>query len=155
MVVFAPDFTSQSAPSPDVFENWVDNQLPLCTAIEDFPLSPTDSACQQLVRDLGQDAGIFPTKGILTAVRALAESRQFGPRQVLATVARVSSQRASRSWSWLFNRTSSRTAAFAGQGSVCISESLPVVKRRPTLQHAFIHASADPHDRRWVGAATS
>lgn len=155
VVVFAADFTPQNAPSPTFLANWVDNQLPLRTAVEDFALSPSDPAYRQLVQDLTQDAAIFPIAGILTAVGALATSRGFTPAQVATTVANVRGQIDNKPWSWLFNRMSSRTAAFESQGQVFISESLPAAKRRATLLHELIHSYADADYRRWVDATTS
>jgi len=155
VVVFAPDFTPQNAPSPDFLENWVDNQLPLRTAVEDFALSPADPAYRQLVRDLAQDAAIFPIADILKEVRALAQARGFTPAQVATTVSNIRSQIDNKPWSWLFNRMSSRTAAFEAQGRVFISESLPAAKRRATLLHELIHSYADADYRRWVNATTS
>jgi len=155
VVVFAPDFTPQNAPSPTFLENWVDNQLPLRTAVEDFALSPSDPGYRQLVQDLTQDAAIFPITGILTAVSALATSRGFTPAQVVSTVATVQGQIDNKPWSWLFNRMSSRTGGFASQGQIFISESLSPARHRPTLVHELLHSYADADYRRWVDATTS
>src|SRR6185369_2664738 len=155
VVVFAPDFTPQNAPSPDFLANWVDNQLPLRTAFEQFAPDPADPDHHQLVQALAQDSGTFPTAGILTAVRTVALGNGMSPTDAAATVASVRSQIAGKSWSWLFNRMSSRTAAFEGQGHVFVSEGLPAAKRRPTLLHELIHAYADADYRRWVDSTTS
>ncbi len=155
VVVFAPDFEPQNAPSADFLANWVDNQLPNRTAIEQFALNPTDPAYRQLVTDLAQDSGRFPLAAILAEVRAEAARRNFTQDETDVTVANVRGELAGKSWSWLFNRLASRTAAFHGQGLVFISQSLPAAKRRPTLLHELIHAYADADYQRWVGATTS
>ena len=116
VVVFAPDFAPQNAPSADFLANWIDNQLPLRTVIEDFALGPADPAYRQLVQDLVRDSAIFPIKDILTAVEALARQKGFSEPDVKTTVANIRSQIEKKPWSWLFNRMSSRTAAFEGQG---------------------------------------
>lgn len=155
VVVFAPDFEPQNAPSGDFLANWVDNQLPNRTAIEQFALNPTDPAYRQLVADLAQDSGSFPLAGILAGVRAEAARRNFTQDETDVVVANVRSELAGKSWSWLFNRLASRTAAFHGQGLVFISQSLPAARRRPTLLHELIHAYADSDYRRWVAATTN
>jgi outer membrane protein OmpA-like peptidoglycan-associated protein len=155
VVVFAPDFTPQNAPSADFLANWVDNQLPLRTAIEQFAPDPADPDHQQLVQALVQDSATFPIAAILTEVRRLALAGGMSQPDAEATVVNIRGQIAGQSWSWLFNRMSSRTAAFEGQGRVFISESLPAAKRRPTLLHELIHAYADADYRRWVDTTTS
>ena len=155
VVVFAPDFEPQNAPSPDFLANWVENQLPLRTAIADFALNSTDPAYQQLVRDLAMDSGIFPIAGILAAIRTLAQNSGFTPAQVQQTVANTRTEIDNKPWSWLFNRLSSRTGAFEGQGQVFVSTRLPVDQRRPTLLHELIHHYENADYRRWVGATTS
>ncbi|HEX6862978.1 MAG TPA: OmpA family protein [Thermoanaerobaculia bacterium] len=155
VVVFAPDFTPQKAPSPDFLANWVENQLPQRTNVEDFAINPSDPAFQRLVQDLVQDSGVFPIKDILTAVEALARKQGFSEPDVKTTVADIRSQIEKKPWSWLFNRLSSRTGAFESQGQVFISESLPVAKRRPTLLHELIHSYEDPDYRRWADSTTT
>lgn len=155
VVVFAPDFEPQDAPSGGFLANWVDNQLPNRTAIEQFALSPTDPAYLQLVADLAQDSGRFPLAGILAGVRAEAARRNFTQDETDVVVANVRGELAGKSWSWLFNRLASRTAAFHGQGLVFVSQSLPAARRRPTLLHELIHAYADADYRRWVDATTN
>lgn len=155
IVVFAPDFAPQNAPSPDFLANWVENQLPQRTAIEDFALNPGDPAFQQLVQSLVQDSAVFPTAGILAAVTTLAQSQGFTPAQVQATVASINGQIANQPWSWLFNRLSSRTSAFESQGQVFISESLAPARRRPTLLHELIHSYQNADYRRWVDTTTT
>jgi outer membrane protein OmpA-like peptidoglycan-associated protein len=155
VVVFAPDFTPQNAPSADFLTNWVDNQLPLRTTIEQFAPDPADPDRRQLAQSLAQDSGTFPIAAILSAVRAIAMSQGMSQPDAQATVVSVRNQIAGKPWSWLFNRMASRTAAFEGQGHVFVSESLPVAKRRPTLLHELVHAYADADYRRWVDATTS
>jgi outer membrane protein OmpA-like peptidoglycan-associated protein len=155
VVVFAPDFEPKDAPSADFLASWVDNQLPNRTTIEQFALNPTDADYKQIVSDLVKDSGSFPLDGILKEVRAEAKRRGFTDDEVDVTVANIRSELAGKSWSWLFNRLASRTAAFHGQGLVFISQSLPAAKRRPTLLHELLHAYADADYRRWVDATTN
>lgn len=155
VVVFAPDFTPQNAPGADFLANWVENQLPQRTGIEDFALSSTDPAFQQLVQSLVQDSAVFPTANILTAVAAQARSQGFTPTEVRITVANIRREIDNQPWSWLFNRLASRTGGFASQGQIFISESLPPARHRPTLVHELLHSYADADYRRWVNATTS
>ncbi|MFL6201389.1 MAG: OmpA family protein [Thermoanaerobaculia bacterium] len=155
VVVFAPDFEPQNAPSADFLANWVENQLPLLTNIEDFALSSTDPAFQQLVQSLVQDSAVFPTANILTAVEALARRQGFTPAEVRITVANIQREIGNQPWSWLFNRLASRTGGFASQGRIFISESLAPARHRPTLVHELLHSYADADYRRWVNATTS
>jgi outer membrane protein OmpA-like peptidoglycan-associated protein len=155
VVVFAADFEPQDAPSPDYLKNWVENQLPMRTKIEEFAIGPKDPDYVKLVQDLAQDSAVFPIAPILDGVRAVAKSRSFSFKETQDAVDRVKGQIEKKSWSWLFNRMSSRTAAFEGQGKVFVSESLPVEKRRATLLHELVHSYADPDYRRWVDSTTS
>lgn len=155
VVVFAADFEAKNAPSPDFLKNWVENQLPIRTKIEEFAIGPTDPDYVKLVQDLAQDSAVFPIQGILDGVRAVAKAKGFSLQDTQDTVDRVKAQIEKKPWSWLFNRMSSRTAAFEGQGQVFVSESLPVEKRRATLLHELVHSYADPDYRRWVGSTTS
>lgn len=155
VTVFAPDFEPKDAPSADFLASWVDNQLPNRTAIEQFALNPADADYKQLVSDLVKDSGSFPLAGILTEVRAEAKRRGFTDDEADVTVANIRSELAGKSWSWLFNRLASRTAAFHGKGLVFISQSLPAAKRRPSFLHELLHAYADADFRRWVEATTN
>lgn len=155
VVVFAPDFAPQNAPSADFLANWVENQLPQRTSIEDFALGSSDPAFQQLVQSLVQDSAVFPIANILTAVETLARSQGFSEPDVRTTVANIRGQIDNQPWSWLFNRLSSRTGGFASQGQIFISESLPPARHRPTLVHELLHSYADADYRRWVDATTS
>ena len=155
VVVFAPDFAPQNAPSADFLANWVENQLPQRTNIEDFALSSSDPAFRQLVQSLVQDSAVFPIDKILAAVEALARSQGFSEPDVKTTVKNIRAQIEKKPWSWLFNRLASRTGGFASQGQIFISESLPPAKHRPTLVHELLHAYADADYRRWVDSTTS
>jgi outer membrane protein OmpA-like peptidoglycan-associated protein len=155
VVVFAADFEPKDAPDPDFLKNWVENQLPLRTKIEEFAISPKDPDYVALVKDLAQDSAVFPIDPILDGVRAFAASKGWSADETRVTVERVQKQIEKKPWSWLFNRMSSRTAAFEGQGKVNVSESLPVEKRRATLLHELLHHYADADYRRWVDSTKS
>ncbi|HEV8579165.1 MAG TPA: OmpA family protein [Thermoanaerobaculia bacterium] len=153
--VFAPDFEPQNAPSADFLANWVENQLPNRTTIDQFAINPPDAAYQRLVTDLAQDSARFPLTGILAGVRAEAVRRGFNQDQTDITVDNIRTELAGKSWSWLFNRLASRTGAFEGLGRVFVSQSLPAARRRPNLLHELVHGYADADYRRWVDATTS
>ncbi|HET9228881.1 MAG TPA: OmpA family protein [Thermoanaerobaculia bacterium] len=155
VTVFAPDFEPQNAPSGDFLGNWVDNQLPIRTSLEEFDLDPGHADYKKLVQSLAKDTATFPIDNIVAAVRTLAEKQGLHELEVLEIELRTRSQIEKKSWSWLFNRLSSRTAAFEGHGKVFVSESLDPKKRRPTLLHELIHAYAHDDYRRWVDGTTS
>lgn len=155
VTVFASDFAPQDAPSADFVANWIDNQLPRRTAVEELAPDPADPDHRTLVANLAGDSALFPTAGILAAVRTLLQSQGWTPQDIATRVATVRGEIAGKSWAWLFNRMASRTAAFEGQGRVFVSESLPAARRRPTLVHEMVHAYAHADYRRWVAATTS
>ncbi|MDH3402142.1 MAG: OmpA family protein [Acidobacteriota bacterium] len=155
VTVFAPDFAPQNAPTADFLANWIDNQLPLRTTIEDFDLDPGDPDYQRLVNGLATSSATFPVAGILASARTIMASQGWTAAQIASGIAGLRADLAGKSWSWLFNRMASRTAAFHGQGVVFVSQSLPAAKRRPTLLHELVHAYAHADYRRWVAATTS
>ena len=155
VTVFAPDFAPANAPSADFLANWIDNQLPMRTNIETFAIASTDPDYRAVVNALATDSTIFPIAGVLAEVANIAANQGQSPSDVALTVATVRAQIQNRSWSWIFNRMASRTAAFHGQGRVFISQGMPAARLRATLIHELIHSYANADYTRWVEATTS
>lgn len=155
VAMFKPDFEPQNAPDPAFLPNWVENQLPKRTTIGDFALGPSDPAYQKLVQDLATDADLFPTAGILAAVRAFLISKGHKEPVVKQAVADAQKDIGNKPWFWLFNRMASRIGAFETQGKVFVSTRLKPADRRPTLIHELLHAYEDADYRRWVDSTTT
>lgn len=155
VTVFAPDFEPQNAPDPSFVTNWIENQLPKRTAIGDFALGPSDPDYQKLVQDLATDSALFPTAGILAAVRQFATAAGASAPDIQQAVADVQKEINKKPWSWLFNRKASRMGAFEVQGQVFLSTRTKPAARRPTLIHELLHAYEDADYRRWADSTTS
>jgi outer membrane protein OmpA-like peptidoglycan-associated protein len=153
VTVFAADFTPANAPSADFLANWIENQLSIRTNIENFTVSPAE--LQQLVQSLVQDGGIFPISGVLDTVRSNALAQGLEAYEVFEAVGRARSQIQNKTWAWLFNRLSSRSAAFARGGRMFLSGSLPSARHRPVMLHELLHLNANSDYRRWSDATTN
>lgn len=154
VTVFAPDFEPKNAPSGDFLANWIENQLPMRTDFEDFAVPGAEQ--KKVVDTLVKDSSTFPITGVLNKVEQIArKATPKDPAKVFRTVDHVRTQIENQPWSWVFNRMSSRTAAFEGSGRVFVSEGLAPEKRRMNLLHELIHDYGHPDYKRWVEPTTS